>query len=706
MRKILLFLIASPALAAPPVITPSTATVYVSSNIVITADQSVTFSLVAGSTGTLSGATATSVTYNAPGNITTRHPYFGCSLLPNDSVFYTDISGLPVDTATTTYLHAQISGAAIVPELDMPENLINSATPSTTTVFNYTPTSNGTFQMPRFPDIRVENGVFSDKDQVDQHILMVSSSTCNFSEFYKFYPIGTQSDCLTCNSQSGMVYGDHYSTTLGVDAAGLPVLPFTVKYQELRDCVDGVRDINHAMRITFSIGLLANRHIWPAIAHATDGGQIPFGQVFRLMSSFTNTGSATAQCIQRAAKKYGFYANDGGINGHIQFQQDSAADYDLFQGLTGSMGFTTDDIEAVDMSPLQDTDTNSRTYGTFRVTSTNTYTVPSTYAVIIASNTTTHQYTMFPVIVQPVTIGVDKPVGYTFMAGTPQTHLNVWVKGAVDTSFTCAMSPTLGSMTAGGLYTAPSSSINRSSTTVTCTATADTNATVKFPVIVYSSDVIRVRLQNANNSNFTDSSGRIWFSEKGAFWRLQGHANCDWASDADAGTYIGNMKECQYVNSGSGDFSFKSVVSNGDYQIDLHFAVGGSASPFTRGSWIEGIDSGGAIYSGSSATTMTGNGPWTALGLTGKQIDVCDITGSCASRTVGTVTLTPTVTNGVIDFSIRHIAPTGVSQPASLLNAFEITLISSGTAGGGSSSGDGLITGNGVISGNGVIFRR
>lgn len=690
--------------AAPPVITPSTVTVYVSSNVVITADQSVTFSLLPGSTGTLSGATATSVTYNAPGNITTRHSYFGCSLFPNDSVFYTDISGLPVDTSTTTYLHAQISGAAIVPELDMAENLYNSGTPSTAAVFNYTSSSNGSFQIARFPDLAVENGVFSDKDQVDQHILSASSDTCNFSEMYKFYPIGTQSDCLTCNSQSGMIYGDHYSTTLGVDAAGLPILPFTVKYQELRDCVDGVRDIPHAMRITFSVGLLANSHIWPAIAHATDGGSIPFGKVFRLKSTFTNTGSAVAQCIQRAGKKYGFYANDGGINGHIQFQQDSGADYDLMVGLTGSMGFTTDDIEAVDMSPLQDTNTNSRSYGTFRVASTQTYTTASTYAVIVASNTSTHQYTMFPVIIQPVTIGVDRPVGYTFMAGTPQTPLNVWVKGAVNTAYTCSMSPTLGSLTAGGLYTAPTSVTSRSSTTVTCAASADAGATVRFPVIVYSSDTIRVRMQNANNADFTDASGYTWFAEKGAFYRLQGHANCDWSSDADSGSYTGLMQECQYVNSGSGDFRFKAFGPAGDYQINLYFAVGGSASPFTRGTWIQGIDSGGVIYSGNSAATMTGNGPWTALGLTGKQIDVCDITGSCASRTVGTVTLNKTFSDGNIDFAIRHIAPTGVSQPASMLNAFSISLTSS-TSSSSQGSGSSRIRGTGRFQGTGILRR-
>lgn len=679
MKKILFVFIVTPAFGAAPVITPSTVTVLVSSNVVITSDQNVTFSLLPGSTGTLSGATATSVIFNAPGNIAIRHPYFGCSLFPNDSVFYTDISGLPVDTATTTYLHAQISGAPIVAERDMPENLYNSGTPSTAAVFNYTPGANGTFQVANFPNLRVENGFFSDKDQVDQHILSASSDTCNFSEMYKHYRTGSQSDCLTCNAQSGMIYADVYSTTLGVDAAGLPVLPFTVKYQELRDCVDGVRDLNHAMRITWSVGILANRHIWPAIAQATDGGQIPFGEVFRLKSSFTNTGSATAQCIQRAGKKYGFYSNDGGTNGHIQFQQDSGGDYDLAVGLAGSFGFTTDDLEAVDMSTLQDTDTNSTSRGTFRVTSTNTYTTASTYAAIVASNTTTHLYTLFPIIVKPVTIGVDQPVGYTFMAGTPQTALNVWVKGAVDTSFTCAMVPTLGSLTAGGLYTAPTSSINRSSTTVTCTATADAGATVKFPVIVYSSDVIRVRLQNANNTNFTDANGKVWFAEKGAFWRLQGSSNCDWSSDADVGSYTANMQECEYISSGSGDFIFKSVVSNGTYQIDLHFAIGGSGSPFSRGTWIQGIDSGGTIYSGSSATTMTGDGPWTAFSKVGKQIDVCDITGSCASRTVGTVTLTPTVTNGVIDFAIRHIAPTGVSQPVSMINAFEITLISSGS---------------------------
>lgn len=665
--------------AVPPVITPNVPQAFVGSGIQMNANQTVTWTLQSGSTGAVSGTGF----FTAPGPLVAHQSDFGCNLLAPDHVFNVKANNLPVDVTTTTFLHANVIAAQITAEIDMPDQLYTNATPTTSLIFANSGI-NGNYQVDTFPNLRVENGLFSDSRPVDQHILAMNKDTCVATELYKLYPIGFvgSGSCSTCNSGSGVSYGDTYDLNQGVDAAGLYILPLTDGYQEIKNCADNGVAIKHALRMTFSVGIMANRQTWPAVAHAADGGQIPFGERFRLKSTFTPTGSAAAQCIEQQLKDYGAFANDGGINGHIQLRQDAVGDYTLLQAvaveLSSISGLTTDNLEAVNEATFEDLISTSPTFQKGRVDPTNAFQTPETFAVIIASNTTTHEWSTMPIIITPVTIGTDKPLGVSLMAGTPTTQLNVWVNNANNASFSCAMSPTLGSLTSGGLYSAPSSVVARSSTTVTCTATVDAAAVVKFPVTVYPADGIRERLSTNTNVNYgPDVNGKTWFTDQGSYWRLQGHSNCDWSGDTWPGVVdSGLYKQCEYVSNGSGDQFFRFLVPNGSYRIKLYFAIGGGSSPFPRGTWIEGIDSQGLIYAGSSATTMTGNGPWTELGLTGKQIDVCDITGSCASQTPGVVTMDEVVTNNTLYFATRHLAIFGASQPASLLNAFSIEPLS------------------------------
>lgn len=696
MRKLIaLLFLATSVYAVPPTITPSLPIVWVSSAMQFTSNQSVTWSMMQGSTGTISAGGL----YTAPGPIRAKQSIYGCVVSPQDLITLTNISSLPVDTSSTNYMRAQAGGAAIALEPDMPVNIYSNATSSQTLAFRYTPSNDGDYKVGDVYDLRMENGIFADKDvDKDTHILAIDKDSCIASEQYKLYPIGTEAACLTCNSQSGVAFQNQYNFVQGTTAGGLPIITHIITYRDMRDCVDRGIPISHALRMSFSVGILANSHKWPAVAHATDGGQLPFGTYVRLVSTYSVTGSAAAQCIQQALKDYGAVLDDGGINGHIQIEQAAIGDYDLFSvmnELAGISEFKVANLEAVDVSSLQDVDTNSPTYGYGRVTSTNPYVVPSNFAVVIASNTTTHESSFMPIIVQPITIGTEREVGYTFMPGTPQTQLPVWVHGAVDTTFSCSMSPTLGSLTAGGLYTAPSNSFTRSSTTVTCTATADTkNATVSFGVTV-TSGTVRTRLANATNTDYTAADGNKWYIDYGNLWRLQGRSNCDWRGESWGITDEDLYQECQYVNDGSGDMLHHMYVPNGTYQVDLYFAVGDA---FSTDNWVFAIDSQDTIYSGSSATTIAGNGAWTFFGLTGQKVDLCDIIGACTSDTVGTVTLNVTVSDNNLNFWIRHLTINGSSSRPSLLNAFRITQTSSGGGGGGG--------GGSGISGNGVIWRR
>lgn len=702
---ILLGVLESFAYATAPVITPSIPVVYVSSNITFTADQSVTWVLVG--TGTLSGATATKVTYTGPGNMTPRNDLHGCSVSPLDQIWNTNISSYAVITSSTNYMRTNAGSNALSFEVDMPINVYNGNETAYPMHFNYTPTNDANFKIAAPYKLRMENGIFSDKDaDKDTHVLAIDTQTCTASELYKLYPVGTQSDCLTCTSQSGVTYTDRYPIVQGTTAGGLPITSLLLKYRELRECADsnGAKPIRHAGRITMSIGLLAPSKRWPAVAFATDGGLIPFGSYMRLVSTYPVTGSAAAQCILQSYKDYGLIVDDGGTNGHIQIAQDASADYDLFFALTnelpGVSAFKMQNLEVIDVTPARDTNSASPTFDTGRASTPTAY----GYAVVYATNAS-NQTSFMPIIVQPVTIGTEREVGYSFMAGTPQYPIPIWVKGSTDTTFSCSMSPTIGSLTSGGLYTPPSVVIGRSSTTATCTATVDPNAKISFPLINFSSDSIRVRLQNANNSNYgPDVNGKTWYAEKGAFWRLQGHANCDWSSETWTGVTDQDLyQECQYVNDGSGDMLHRFIVPNGDYDIYLHFAVG---DPFALDTWVFGIDSQNTIYSGSSASTIAGNGAWTFFGLTGKKVDLCNIIGACTSDLPGTVHLQRTVTDNNLYFGVRHLVINGDTSRPSLLNAYQVTLSTLAAGGGGGGGGGGSSTTYRQSLGKGTSFGR
>lgn len=641
------------------------------------ADQSVTWSLSTDSTGTISAGGL----YTAPQSFIAKNIWLGSQLLPNDHIYNTRIDSVPINSSINTYFHNNLVGIHANFLANLPENVYTNSTPQSSLIFNYSPTANGNFPILGLADIGVENGLFSDFNQVDQHILGSNTQTSQFSEVYKLYPIGANSTCLTCNSQSGVKYSPDYALSVGVDAAGMYLAPLAIRYSELRACADGGPAIKHALRFSLTTGHLASSKVWPATAFATDGGTIPFGTRFRLRANVDISAyPASVQCILTALKQYGMFIVDGGLNMQISAMQDMPGDYQLFndvvKGFNVSNNVSSDEFDALDESSLQDLNPNSPTYQSGRV-STNAYVTPEQFAVVIASNTSTHQSTQMPLILRPVTIGTDRAIGYSFMAGTPATQLNVWVNGALNTAFSCSMTPTTGTLTSGGLYTPPTSVLVRTTSTVTCTASADPAVKTSFPLAVYSSTGIRVSLGQASNNNYgPDTNGNIWYKDLASFWRLQGRANCDFSYLPQnpwnqTTPNIGLYYNCEYIKDGSGDLRYKFYVPNGTYRITLLFGIGGTGA-FTLGQWNQGIDSQGEIYASTMTATMTGNGPWTELGLTGKSLDLCNLLSNCLKVTPGRVVLDENVTDNTLYFAIRHIAPVGVSQPASVLSAFSV----------------------------------
>jgi hypothetical protein len=137
------------------------------------------------------------------------------------------------------------------------------------------------------------------------------------------------------------------ATWTSADAAGLPILPGLVRYEEV---VAGT--INHALR--FTANDTRDEFIWPARHEASDNPDIdvpPMGQRFRLKASFDITGfSPEVQVILTAMKRYGLILADNGSDWYISGAPDSRwVDDTLVTELRQVKG---SDFEAVDESLL------------------------------------------------------------------------------------------------------------------------------------------------------------------------------------------------------------------------------------------------------------------------------------------------------------------------------------------------------------------
>ena len=130
------------------------------------------------------------------------------------------------------------------------------------------------------------------------------------------------------------------------DAAGLPILPGLVRYDEV-----AAGAVHHALRVTAPNTRRA--YVWPARHFAsslTDPRYPPMGQRFRLRANFDISGFAPqARVILQALKTYGLILADNGSPWYISGAPDERWDNDILHQLGGVTGA---DFEAVDVSSL------------------------------------------------------------------------------------------------------------------------------------------------------------------------------------------------------------------------------------------------------------------------------------------------------------------------------------------------------------------
>lgn len=281
----------------------------------------------------------------------------GCPTLPADNIWNVPVDQLPVAANSTAYVNA--IGAGSKAHADFGQGLWDGGPIGIPFVIvplnqppvpiNYQAYGNesdpGPFPVPTAAPI--EGGQNSDGDR---HVLVVRQGECKLYELYRAFPQSSGS----WEADSGAVYmltanGPlRHAGWTSADAAGLPILPGLVRYDEVAS-----GEINHALRFTSHTTKAA--YVWPARHQApynSTPNSPPMGQRFRLKASFAidNRFSPEVQTILRALKKYGMILADNGTSWYLSGAPDERWDNDALHKLDTYVKGS--DFEAVDVSSL------------------------------------------------------------------------------------------------------------------------------------------------------------------------------------------------------------------------------------------------------------------------------------------------------------------------------------------------------------------
>jgi hypothetical protein len=275
-----------------------------------------------------------------------------CSVLPPNNIWNTPVDTLPLLSNSTAMVntigasrgfHADFgSGTWNGGPIGIPFITVTSAQPAYPASFRWPGESDpGPYRVPL--DSPIEGGPNA---AGDRHTIAIDTDRCVLYELYRAFP---QASAWTADSGSIFDLKSNAlrpSTWTSADAAGLPIMPGLVTYDEV---LSG--EIRHAIR--FTVPESRREFVWPARHYASSltGPQYPrMGERFRLKASFdVSPYPAAVQVILRAMKKYGIIMADNGSAWYISGKPDPRWNNDHLQTLGQLLG---SNFEAVDATVL------------------------------------------------------------------------------------------------------------------------------------------------------------------------------------------------------------------------------------------------------------------------------------------------------------------------------------------------------------------
>ena len=258
-------------------------------------------------TETAAPAAAPSIDYQCPPNES--------QLFPPDNPWNTDISNYPVHPNSDNFigsigadkgLHEDFGTMWEGRPSGIPYCIVSGDAPKVPVTFEYADESDpGPYPIPENPPI--EGGPDSDGDR---HILMLDEGNGILYELWHAY---LREDGWHAGSGAIFNLNSNDLRPLGwtsSDAAGLPVLPGLVRYDEVVE----KGEINHAIR--FTVTRTQRGYILPATHFASPSADpilMPMGLRLRLRADYDISNfPPDAQVILRAFKRYGIILADNG----------------------------------------------------------------------------------------------------------------------------------------------------------------------------------------------------------------------------------------------------------------------------------------------------------------------------------------------------------------------------------------------------------
>ena len=272
---------------------------------------------------------------------------------PSDNLWNEDISAAPVDPNSTAIINFIGASVPLHPDfgsglyngsiMGIPYEVVDASQGPVTINF----TAYGDESDPGPMPIPLNAPIEGDPNPSgDQHVLILDNANCWLYELYDAQLNGSE-----WNAGSAAVWDltadeQRPYTWTSADAAGLPIFPGLVRYDEV-----AAGQINHAIRFTLQSSRAA--FIPPAshwAANSTNALAAPMGMRLRLKASFDISGfSAANQVILTALKKYGMIMADNGSSMYITGAPNDNWNNDDLHNLTG---VTASDFEVVQMTPV------------------------------------------------------------------------------------------------------------------------------------------------------------------------------------------------------------------------------------------------------------------------------------------------------------------------------------------------------------------
>jgi len=203
-----------------------------------------------------------------------------------------DVRSLPLDPTSAQYVETIGADTSLHPDfgsgewppgsgspIGIPYRVLAPGQTPVDVSFSYADESDpGPYPIPT--DAPIEGGI---DGTGDRHVLLIDPGQCLLYELFNAFP---QPDG-SWQAGSGAIFdlNSHQlrpDTYTSADAAGLPIFPGLVRYEEVAD-----GEINHALR--FTAPQTQRAYVWPARHHAsslTDKRYPPMGQGFRLRNDF------------------------------------------------------------------------------------------------------------------------------------------------------------------------------------------------------------------------------------------------------------------------------------------------------------------------------------------------------------------------------------------------------------------------------------